>query len=468
MPLQIIIVGAGIAGLSAGVALRRAGHDVHIYERSGMNNEVGAAINVPPNASRFLAAWGIDPVAARWVKARCTSFLDPATLDVGLAIPQNTEQTRARFGGAELWYAHRVDLHDVLKRTATGTAGPGRPVTIHLKAAVVGYNPDTPSITLADGTVVQGDLVIGADGIHSLASEAVLGRKIEPAPPAHYNFCYRFLIPAETLAADPVTKFWTTSPDGSLPGLRIVTHNETNRRMVSYPCRDYEVYNFVGIFCEESVKPTTKEDYLATVDKATLLEKYAGFHPSLLAVLDKATDIKRWPLLYRPPISTWRRGRLVLAGDAAHPMLPHQGQGGAQGLEDGCVLGIVLAGASTPAEVEKRLDLYEKTRRNRASVIQILSNVGADQSHLVFDELRAYMDEKDIPTNPAEINALAFGYDAVAAAAKVMREYDLSFEVPPALLGADAVDDKAEVGGAEGLDTWMTYVGMVRRFLGLA
>lgn len=130
----------------------------------------------------------------------------------------------------------------------------------------------------------------------------------------------------------------------------------------------------------------------------------------------KATDVKRWPLLYRHPISTWKKDKMVLAGDAAHPMLPRmssllcqlyvtlltsgvdQGQGGAQGLEDGLVLGIVLHGAKTPEEVEKRLQLYVDVRRNRASSIQILSNVGQDQSHMVRQELLQFMKEEEIPS----------------------------------------------------------------------
>ena len=107
---------------------------------------------------------------------------------------------------------------------------------------VSNQDPDAPSITLADGSVITADLVVGADGIHSLACEAVLGHKVEPASPAHYNCCYRFLIPAATLEADPETRFWNypnaNHEDGSgKPGLRIITHNGTNRRMVSYPCR---------------------------------------------------------------------------------------------------------------------------------------------------------------------------------------------------------------------------------------
>ena len=145
MPLKVIIVGAGIAGLSAAIALRRSGHQVHLYERSSMNNEVGAAINVPPNAIRFLTSWGLDPVASGFVKAHETAFLDPDSLETTVAISH--ERNRARYGGVDLWYAHRVDLHNAFKRMATTTdpeeagAGTGQnpAATIHTESIVIGY-----------------------------------------------------------------------------------------------------------------------------------------------------------------------------------------------------------------------------------------------------------------------------------------------------------------------------------------
>ncbi|KAK3934550.1 hypothetical protein QBC46DRAFT_73997 [Diplogelasinospora grovesii] len=179
---------------------------------------------------------------------------------------------------------------------------PGHPVTIHLGSSVVGYRPDTPYIILSDGAVIRGDIVVGADGIHTLAAEAVFGRKVHPQPPAHYKCCYRFLIPASTLESDPKTKFWNVDSDGEKTSLRIITHNATNKRLVSYPCREHSIHSFVGLFYDNSMKLACREDYLATVDKSMILERFADFHPSLLEVISEAADIKRWPLLYRAPV----------------------------------------------------------------------------------------------------------------------------------------------------------------------
>ena len=135
--LNVIVTGAGITGLTAAISLRRAGHKVEIYERSSLNNEVGAAIHVPPNATRFLTAWGLDPHAARFVTAKRLSFHDYSSLEATTLI--YTAGNAARVGGAELYHAHREDLHGALKKLATRPDGPGIPVKIHRACPVVAY-----------------------------------------------------------------------------------------------------------------------------------------------------------------------------------------------------------------------------------------------------------------------------------------------------------------------------------------
>ncbi|KAI8163944.1 hypothetical protein K4K49_009816 [Colletotrichum sp. SAR 10_70] len=423
--LDIVIIGAGIAGLSAGISLRRAGHKVHIYERSAMNNEVGAAIHVPPNVARFLVRWGLDPEAAGFVKAGPIEFKDPVTQATTMALSH--AQNNERYG-ADLWYAHRVDLHDALKQKATDPLGPGTPVTIHLKSWAVEYNPEVPSVLLNDGQEIKADLVIGADGVHSIASETVLGRKNPPVPAGHYNCCYRFLIPKDVLEQDEETRFFNENSDNLI---RLYPDHATSRRLVSYPCRKNTIHNFVGLFYDEEMKSVTKEDYHADFDKNVALERFDGFHPGLKAVINKATEIKRWPLLYRAPLPTWRKGKLVLAGDAAHPMLPHQGQGGAQGIEDGVALGIIFSDATDPSQVEERMSLYEKLRRGRASAIQILSNVGIDEAHKVKKDLMEFLNEEDIPTDHRGIMSFTYSYDVIKEATEVMKKFDHGFALPP-------------------------------------
>ncbi|KAF6819226.1 salicylate hydroxylase [Colletotrichum musicola] len=449
-PLKIIIAGGGIAGLSAAIGLRRAGHEVHVYERSALNNEIGAAIHVCPNAARALLAWGLDPVKARFVVSRCSFRAKGDTLEKFHA---GTEDYIEERYGAPWFFAHRVDLHEELKRLATevesetngvngsganGVNGTNRtngvnghakkdlglPATVHLKSEVVKYDPEAASIMLASGEVVTGDVVIAADGVHTIGVEAILGHSNPAVPQGHYNFCFRFLIPAADLETDPVTRFWNEDDDG-----RIKFLVGDKKRLVSYPCRNNEIHNFVAIFNNDDIESTKKEDWHASVGKEKLLERYSDFHPSAVAILNKATEVKQWALLYRAPIPTWTKGKMALAGDAAHPMLPHQGQGGAQGIEDGVALGIALASAEAK-DVEARLRVYEDIRRNRASVMQIFSNAGQEEPELIREEASKYIPVDKVPKNPEEFFAYNFGYDIIRDSVQHVQKMDPSFELP--------------------------------------
>lgn len=134
--MNVIIAGAGISGLAAGIALRRTGHQVTIYERSALNNEIGAAIQVPPNVSRILIPWGLDPVDARFVKSRGLRFYSPTTLE---KLHEVDDEKICTAAGADIYYAHRVDLHEGMKRLAVGPKGPGKPVTIYTRSEVHKY-----------------------------------------------------------------------------------------------------------------------------------------------------------------------------------------------------------------------------------------------------------------------------------------------------------------------------------------
>ncbi len=134
--MHVVVVGAGIAGLTAAIALRRSGHTVTIYEKSHFNNELGAAINVPPNVGRFLLRWGLDPTAARFVVSQGMTILSHSTLKPTVRYDHTAT---ARTFGAPLYYAHRVDLHEALKRLATAPGTVGTPANVILASEVVGY-----------------------------------------------------------------------------------------------------------------------------------------------------------------------------------------------------------------------------------------------------------------------------------------------------------------------------------------
>ncbi|KAG9256277.1 FAD binding domain-containing protein [Emericellopsis atlantica] len=449
--MKVIVVGAGIAGLTAALSLRRAGHSVHVFERSQLLHEIGAAIYVPPNATRFLTAFGLDPTALGFVQQKRASLVNRHTLESEVELANS--ETAMKVGGAKLWYAHRVDLHSGLKDLATGR-GAGTRVEIHAGQPVVSYNPDTPSITLENGTEVTGDLVVCADGVRSEATQVVHGQPVAQCDPRPMNCAYRFLVPADVLEKDDKTSWFNESCDG---WTRIFADVSADKRLVSYPCRNNTIHNFVLLVYEPRGDGAV-EDWKAGVPVEEVLDKIASFSPRLKEVVNKTTEVKKWPLIYRNPIPRWSKGCMTLAGDAAHPMLPHQGQGGAQALEDGVALGIVMHGATDASDIEARLAIYENVRRNRASAIQTLSNVGQDQVRMISHQLAEYMAPEQIPKTPSDIFQYTYGFDVVRETLDAMRNYQPGFQLPHDFF-------ESEVLGVPGRHIAQSWLGWCRGVL---
>ncbi|KAF4183783.1 hypothetical protein CNMCM7927_008827 [Aspergillus lentulus] len=414
--MKVIVVGGGIGGLAAAIGLRRAGHEVKIFERSSFLREVGAAIHVCPNASRILLQWGFDAELARMVTVH------RSVVASGSSLKPLVEVDCSKFIQTYVapWFlAHRVDLHSELRRLATIEGAPGSPVDICLRSEVVAYDAERGSVALADGSIHHADLIVAADGVHTSAIHEIIGHATPAVPTG--SAAFRFLIPTGLLSEDPQTAPLLED------GLMRIFVADDHRRLVWYPCANNTVQNFVGIHPDHPKDGSEKEDWERGADIGDLLSEYHDFHPSIIAILKKATSINRWPLLYRDPIPTWTRGRLVLIGDAAHPMLPHQGQGGAQAIEDGGALCEVFTNLSdTPSdeEIRCRLAIFEKIRLNRASAMQVFSNAGQDESWKIRERAKEYMPEGvEVPSSPPEFMAHNFRYDVLEDSRRQLQSF---------------------------------------------
>lgn len=337
--MKIAIVGAGLGGLTAAIALQRAGHEVRIYEQAPMLGDVGAGITITPNAWKGLASLDLENALSREADEVPQQAI--RRHDSGapvLAIPRGpvTRQTY----GAPYVMLHRADLHALLADAA------GRE-NIELGCAV------------EDADRIDADAVVAADGLKSIVRSKVFGN-----PPARFtgHVAWRGLVPANELPPEAATA-------GSIvwagPG----------RIFVRYPIRQGTLINLVGL--------TRTDDWVAEgwsnrVTMADWLAQYDGWHDDVTSAIRATHDDSRiaWGLFAREAMPTIVNGRIALLGDAAHPMLPFMGQGAAMAIEDGVVLGRAFA---TTASVAEAFALYQHVRKPRTDFIQHQSALGADR-----------------------------------------------------------------------------------------
>ncbi|TGJ78937.1 hypothetical protein E0Z10_g9828 [Xylaria hypoxylon] len=440
MPSQSLsagIIGAGIAGLSAAIALRRAGLQVEVYERSRFKNEIGAAISAPPNATAVLRRWGFDFVAAKAVSNLSTR------------------------NGLKALATEEEGKNGVVHGEGEGETrrGKGTPVAIRLGCEVQNVDCENGVLMLADGTRVQKDLIIIADGAHASQSTLLadfLGRPA-PAQPTSRSI-YRWLVSMDDVMADPEL---AEQYRNKLPGFLSWFDAAKRILWVNYTCRGGSMLNNAVVHDAEDTfslqgEPSNnergnEEDMLwhAPAAKETVLEALSNFHPATRRIVSMASEdgITVHRLFKRPPLESFVRGRTAIIGDAAHVMLPTHAAGSALVFESAGVLealfrdvkGHLSSSANGDVEgkpdmdgerervIKERFQLFDKLRIPRCNFTMLVSNAGPEALRVpgVEQEIRRFysgqLPPKDALPWSSEFREVLFHYDAFQEAEQALK-----------------------------------------------
>ncbi|MGH2888099.1 MAG: FAD-dependent monooxygenase [Solirubrobacteraceae bacterium] len=351
---RVAIIGGGIGGLVAAHALVRRGIDVAVYEAAPELREIGAGVALGPNAMKVLRALDLEQTV-REVAGRY-AFVTSHNGRTGRTISRSSQREQVEIYGCASATVHRPDLLSVLSDALPSGV-------VKLGARCTGVEPDgeVAAARFEDGSEIEADVIVGADGIHSAVRASLFG---PDAPRFTGKICYRSVVPVEAVA-------------GPAPTLDSSQWFGPHGTIVLYPVRRDELINVVCHYDDESYR---HESWVSECDRAEVLDRYRGWHESLLRIFAAGEVWYKWALYDRDPIPQWTRNRVTVLGDAAHAMLPYLGQGACQSIEDGCVLASALAAESD--DPVSALARYERSRRPRAGQVVLTSRARGTSNHL--------------------------------------------------------------------------------------
>ncbi|HMK68403.1 MAG TPA: FAD-dependent monooxygenase [Stellaceae bacterium] len=390
---RILIVGAGLGGLSAAACLLRAGFEVSIFEQAPALAEIGAGIQVSANAMHVLRHLGLEPaIAELGVRPGAYVFRLHDTGEIVQQFPLSAEHERRH--GAPYVQLHRADLHELLASAVRALA----PDSIHLGMKAVGFSESSREVELrfADGSVARGDALVGADGLKSTIARQIVG---EVTATYTGDAAWRLTVPVERLPKPFLAPVMTLflGPGG---------------HAVCYYIRRGKLLNFVGCVETEDV---AEESWTVKFPWERLHADYLGWHSEVQAIVDAADRgmCFRWSLHNRLPLRNWSTARATLLGDSAHATLPYLAQGAAMAIEDGAVLARALSEA---ASVPEALDLYQRNRVDRTARVVRESTENRRLYHLgSAAEIRAEFGQRDLG---ADRNAWLYPYNPLTVELK--------------------------------------------------
>ena len=388
--MRVIVIGAGIGGLAAALTLKRSGVEVQVFEQAAELREIGAGIQISPNAARILNRLGLEEPLRRF-GVRPRAIVIRRWDDGRVLARQPLADACERNFGAPYYNFHRAEMLDVL--SAAVPAG-----VLHLDHRCVGLtqHADRVEVKFHNGVTADADVVVGADGIHSTVREVIVGPE---SPRFSGHVAYRGLVPAERvehLGLEIAASVWW-GPD----------HHFVHY----YVGAGARYHNWVAITPGE----WRIESWTAKGEVDDALKEFAGWHPQISAIIGSVDATNRWALYDRDPLPEWTVGRVTLMGDAAHPMLPYMAQGAVQSIEDAAVLARCLELADAH-DVSAALRRYEQTRKPRASRCQEGSRRNAIMYHLPDGDDQRKRDAglASAADAPLPQNAWLYGHDVEA------------------------------------------------------
>lgn len=349
--LDIIIVGAGLGGLAAAVSCALAHHRVVVYEASKELAEVGAGLQITPNASRLLRHWGLEAEVE-------AAAAEPTLLAVHrysngkvLAEEQDFDKKIRQKYGAPFLDVHRADLQKLLYTKALSL---GVRVELGVRISQVTHGPE---VVLESGKQVPADLVIGADGLWSKCRESMLGKSDQPLPTG--DLAYRILLELDQVT-DPDLRQWISN---SQVHFWIGPYSHA----VGYSLRGGTMYNIVLLCPDDLPKDVSRSK--GSVGEMRAL--FSGWDPILTRFLEQVDQVDKWKLMHREELESWTNAEknFVLIGDSCHPMLPYLAQGANSSLEDAAVLGGLLSYVRSKEQLPRAIELYEILRKSRSEKI---------------------------------------------------------------------------------------------------
>ncbi|KAM0477786.1 hypothetical protein ACHAPX_005551 [Trichoderma viride] len=417
--LNVGVVGGGIGGMSVAIALRRAGHEVTIYEKHDFAGEVGASVSCAANGTRWLHEWGVDiakgdPVVLKKLINRDWKTGEPVSV-------YDLDDYEKRWGYVYNMF-HRQYMHAMLKDSALGEEGKGTPAKMEVNHQCQEIDVDAGKITFTNGVVAQHDLIIGADGIGSVVRSEI---GIHPAKRPSEQSCLHANVTTEEAVKLGLMDYSQHS------ALEYWGGQEGKwDKIVLSPCNGGKLLSYYCFFPRSVGDYSTHTWGHEDMPVEELLAPYPNLDSQVLSHLKIGKEIQPWRLWVHDPYPYIHKNNVCLLGDAGHPMMPHQSQGACMAIEDAAALGILFSENYFSGDVQEALAVYDAVRLPRVTRVQsaaakaaynINERIGFSQNKnistykvedekkkLTIEEMNAYDMYKDIEQTLAEKRGAVF------------------------------------------------------------